>query len=146
MARHMKVWYTEASLKSLCDDASTMLRTWKRLIALSWPRLEPETKEEKDRNQVKPSQKQAKSKQKHTKIWLRRPWAHSGSSWSSGRWPCAHGRAWSGRCYVAWKAWREIERSVCEPPGSMHFSPERPPSEAFLDSPTGFAALCCGSR
>merc|ERR1719395_383807 len=28
-------WYNEASRISRCDEASTMLRTWKRLIALS---------------------------------------------------------------------------------------------------------------
>ena len=65
MARHMKVWYTEVSLKSLCDDASTMLRTWKRLIALSWPRLEPETKKKKGsksgETKPKASQRQAKT-------------------------------------------------------------------------------------
>eukprot|EP00443_Scrippsiella_acuminata_P034836 CAMPEP_0115225612 /NCGR_PEP_ID=MMETSP0270-20121206/30200_1 /TAXON_ID=71861 /ORGANISM="Scrippsiella trochoidea, Strain CCMP3099" /LENGTH=31 /DNA_ID= /DNA_START= /DNA_END= /DNA_ORIENTATION= len=31
----MNVAYTLASRRSRCEDASTMLRTWKRLIALS---------------------------------------------------------------------------------------------------------------
>lgn len=30
----------------------------------------------------------------------------NGSNWSSARWRCDHGRAWIGRCCVAWKAWR----------------------------------------
>ena len=40
-SRHIKVWYTLASLKSLCEDASTMFRTWKRLMALSSQRAQP---------------------------------------------------------------------------------------------------------